>query len=72
MSKLDPRYLIAAGGFLAIAGFLMMEDYDPRFFIGNIMQQNIDLVHVPYRYVLLFSFLLIVFGAYRLLAPKQD
>jgi hypothetical protein len=74
VKDVDPKVFIFGGAIVAIAGFFLIHPYMPEVgplenaMIGSIPIGNAEL---PYRYVLVFTTLIIGYGYYRLKSPKD-
>ena len=74
MKDVDPKVFIFGVAIVAIAGFFLIHPYMPEVgplenaMIGSIPIGNVQL---PYRYVLVFTTLIIGYGYYRLKSPKD-
>ena len=67
----EPKHFIFAGLVLAVAGFLLMEEYEERWgLVYNVMNGR-TLGIIPYRLVLLCSLALLGWGLYRHWTPKN-
>ena len=63
----DSKLFILGGLVIAVMGFLLLDTYrlPSRPSIVQIVSANTILFGLPYRYVLVFSVLLLAFGIYR-------
>jgi hypothetical protein len=70
MDKNNPIHWIMGGAGAAVIGFLLIDDYAPRFdMAANVMTDNLGVI--PYRYVLIATVGGILYGVYLLTRQRN-